>query len=144
MGKEVVATNVPSGAVKVKECGAEELNLGVDEVGADGKVDVIVSEWMGYFLLFENMLPSVLSIRDRYLRPGGSMLPSRCRLLVALMEDTTWRDSKFEFWKSVHGIDMSALVPLAKATRCEQGEHRFVDPAALLSEPVEVLAIDLH
>ena len=24
------------------------------------KVDVIISEWMGYFLLFENMLDSVL------------------------------------------------------------------------------------
>lgn len=34
-------------------------------------VDIIVSEWMGYCLLFESMLDSVLHIRDRYLAPGG-------------------------------------------------------------------------
>jgi len=49
------------------------------------KVDVIISEWMGYFLLFENMLPSVLALR-KHLRPGGLMLPSRCRLQVAPLE----------------------------------------------------------
>jgi protein arginine N-methyltransferase 1 len=31
------------------------------------KVDVIISEWMGYFLLFENMLDTVLFARDKWL-----------------------------------------------------------------------------
>lgn len=31
------------------------------------KVDVIISEWMGYFLLFENMLDSVLYARNKWL-----------------------------------------------------------------------------
>ena len=30
------------------------------------QVDVIVSEWMGYALLFESMLDSVLHARDRH------------------------------------------------------------------------------
>lgn len=30
-------------------------------------VDVIISEWMGYFLLFENMLNTVLYARDKWL-----------------------------------------------------------------------------
>lgn len=47
------------------------------------KVDVIVSEWMGYFLLRESMVESVLLARDRWLRPGGVMYPSHARLLVA-------------------------------------------------------------
>ncbi len=34
-------------------------------------VDVIVSEWMGYCLLYENMLGSVLHARDKWLAPGG-------------------------------------------------------------------------
>ena len=49
------------------------------------KVDVIVSEWMGYFLLFENMLPSVLSIRDRYLKEEGTVLPKRTSIHRAVM-----------------------------------------------------------
>jgi len=30
-------------------------------------VDIIISEWMGYFLLFENMLNTVLYARDKWL-----------------------------------------------------------------------------
>ncbi|CAI5496220.1 unnamed protein product [Closterium sp. Naga37s-1] len=40
-----------------------------------GSVDVIVSEWMGYALLYESMLPSVLHARDTWLKPGGALLP---------------------------------------------------------------------
>jgi 2-polyprenyl-3-methyl-5-hydroxy-6-metoxy-1,4-benzoquinol methylase len=47
------------------------------------KVDVIVSEWMGYALLYESMLPTVLWARDKYLKPGGVMLPSACELFLA-------------------------------------------------------------
>jgi predicted RNA methylase len=39
------------------------------------QADVIVSEWIGYFLLFERMLPSVLAIRDRHLKENGAMIP---------------------------------------------------------------------
>lgn len=34
------------------------------------KVDIIVSEWMGYFLLYENMLNTVLFARDKWLVSG--------------------------------------------------------------------------
>lgn len=43
----------------------EDVDLPVD------KVDIIISEWMGYFLLFESMLDSVLYARDKYLQPDG-------------------------------------------------------------------------
>ena len=40
------------------------------------KVDVIISESMGYALLYESMLDSVLHTRDRFLKPiGGIMRP---------------------------------------------------------------------
>ena len=39
----------------------EEVTLPVD------KVDIIISEWMGYFLLYESMLDSVIYARDKYL-----------------------------------------------------------------------------
>lgn len=43
----------------------EEVTLPVKQV------DIIVSEWMGYVLLYEAMLDSVLFARDKYLAPGG-------------------------------------------------------------------------
>jgi hypothetical protein len=47
------------------------------------EIDIIVSEWMGYFLLFERMLPSVLSVRDKCLKPGGIIVPGRVKILLA-------------------------------------------------------------
>lgn len=46
----------------------EEVKLPVDSV------DIIISEWMGYFLLFESMLDSVLFARDKYLRPDSGVI----------------------------------------------------------------------
>jgi len=39
----------------------EEVELPVD------KVDIIISEWMGYFLLYENMLETVIYARDKWM-----------------------------------------------------------------------------
>eukprot|EP00932_Pfiesteria_piscicida_P010690 SRR837773.2169.p1 GENE.SRR837773.2169~~SRR837773.2169.p1 ORF type:complete len:284 (-),score=25.98 SRR837773.2169:83-934(-) len=136
--QQIAEANCP-GAIEVHEVRAEELDL-----GADTQVDVVVSEWMGYFLLFENMLPSVLSVRDRYLRPGGLMLPSSCQLFVAPLQDGAWRDAKLNFWRTVSGIDMSALVPLATATACEKPQHRQVPADGLLGPPTSILNLDLH
>ena len=47
------------------------------------KVDLIVSEWMGYFLIFEHMLPSVIAVRDRCLIKGGQIIPSKAELFIA-------------------------------------------------------------
>ena len=40
----------------------EEITLPVD------KVDIIISEWMGYFLLYESMFDSVLFAKEKWLR----------------------------------------------------------------------------
>nr|CAD1822179.1 unnamed protein product [Ananas comosus var. bracteatus] len=47
------------------------------------RFDVIISEWMGYFLLRESMFDSVICARDRWLRPDGAMYPSHARMWVA-------------------------------------------------------------
>ncbi|CAN0863010.1 Probable protein arginine N-methyltransferase 3 [Linum grandiflorum] len=52
----------------------------VEEVDKSIKIephslDVLVSEWMGYCLLYESMLGSVLFARDKWLKPGGAILP---------------------------------------------------------------------
>jgi len=43
----------------------------VEEANIPEKVDIIISEWMGYMLLYESMLDSVLYARDKWLNPGG-------------------------------------------------------------------------
>ncbi|KAJ3578001.1 hypothetical protein NPX13_g2565 [Xylaria arbuscula] len=82
----------------------EEVILPVDQV------DIIVSEWMGYCLLFEAMLPSVLYARDKYLAPGGLMVPSHTNMWVAPVSDPVWVSENGEtFWADVYGFDMSAM-----------------------------------
>lgn len=55
----------------------EVLQQKIEDVQLPEKVDIIVSEWMGYMLLRESMLDSVIVARDRWLKPGGALYPSK-------------------------------------------------------------------
>jgi type I protein arginine methyltransferase len=82
----------------------EEVTLPVD------KVDIIVSEWMGYCLLFEAMLNSVIWARDHYLKPDGLMVPSHCVLHLAPFADAEYVSDNIEFWHDVYGFNMEAMM----------------------------------
>lgn len=49
----------------------------------DLKVDVIISEWMGFYLLHEGMLDSVIMARDKFLKEGGLMFPESATIYSA-------------------------------------------------------------
>ncbi|KAI5928235.1 S-adenosyl-L-methionine-dependent methyltransferase [Camillea tinctor] len=99
--RENVYHNGLSSTITLLHGKIEEVTLPVD------KVDVIVSEWMGYCLLFEAMLPSVLWARDRYLRPDtGLMVPSHTNLWTAPVADPDWVADNVGFWHDVYGFDM--------------------------------------
>ena len=67
------------------------------------KVDIIVSEWMGYALLYESMLDSVLCARDRFLRDGGVMAPGQCRMMLGLCDASEILKDRVEFWNDIYG-----------------------------------------
>lgn len=46
---------------------------------------------MGYFLLYESMLDSVLWARDKYLVKGGKMLPDKIHMYMAGIEDGQYK-----------------------------------------------------
>jgi type I protein arginine methyltransferase len=60
------------------------------------KVDIIVSEWMGFCLLSEIMLDCLLYARDKYLVPGGLMFPDKTSLYIAGIEDAERMGSKVD------------------------------------------------
>ncbi|KAJ2811381.1 hypothetical protein FBU31_007790, partial [Coemansia sp. 'formosensis'] len=80
-----------------------DLELPVD------KVDIIISEWMGYFLLFEAMLDSVLVARDRFLAPGGLLAPSASYIYLTAISDEEYINDQINYWDSVYGFKMSAM-----------------------------------
>lgn len=64
---------------------------------------------MGYFLLFESMLDTVLWARDHYLSDGGHVFPNHCSLhLVGLDDEETYK-KRFAFWNDVYGFKMSCM-----------------------------------
>jgi len=85
----------------------EEVQLPVE------KVDIIISEWMGYFMLYEGMLDTVLYARDKYLAPGGIIMPDKCSLYITAIEDGEYKDEKIEYWNNVYGFDMSCIREIA-------------------------------
>jgi type I protein arginine methyltransferase len=73
------------------------------------KVDIIISEWMGYFLLYEAMLDTVLFARDKWLKPDGYMYPDRAVIWLAAIEDEDYKSDKIHFWDDVYGVNMSSI-----------------------------------
>lgn len=69
--REIVKQNGFKDQITIIQGKVEEIDLPVD------KVDIIISEWMGYFLLYESMLDTVLFARDKWLNPGGIILPDK-------------------------------------------------------------------
>ena len=103
--KEIVRNNGLENKITVYKGKVEEINFPFKE----GEVDIIISEWMGYFLLFESMLDCIIWARDKYLRPGGKMLPDRALMYIAAIEDSEFMGEKTDFWKDVYGVDMSVM-----------------------------------
>lgn len=78
------------------------------------KVDIIISEWMGYCLFYESMLDTVLYARDKWLdKNGGMMFPDRCTLYVTSIEDRQYKDEKINWWDDVYGFNMSHIRKVA-------------------------------
>jgi len=86
--KEIVAANGMSEKITLLQGKMEEVSLPYP------KVDIIISEWMGYFLLYESMLDTVLYARDKYLAPKGLIFPDKATLFVAGIEDGSYKEEK--------------------------------------------------
>jgi len=80
-----------------------------EDVDIKGKIDIIVSEWMGYFLLFESMLDTVIYCRDNYLSESGCIYPDKCNITIAALDDSDLYADKMHYWDDVYGFKMSAM-----------------------------------
>ncbi|CAN6456957.1 unnamed protein product [Victoria cruziana] len=84
MAKEIVQANGYADVITVLKGKVEEITLPVQHV------DVIISEWMGYFLVFENMLNTVLYARDKWLVSALRCLWILVLLLNILLQKLSW------------------------------------------------------
>lgn len=98
---DIVRENKLENVVQLVKGRLEDLNL--------EPVDVIVSEWMGYFLIFESMLDTVIAARDKYLKPGGVLLPNKANIYLTLTDDKELYEKHVAYWDDVYGFKMSCL-----------------------------------
>eukprot|EP01133_Synstelium_polycarpum_P003462 gene3462-3937_t len=112
----------------------EEVKLPVE------KVDIIISEWMGYFMLYEGMLDTVLFARDKYLVPGGIIMPDKASLHITAIEDSDYKQDKIEYWNCVYGFDMSCIRELALTEPLVD----VVQSKMIVTTDCSILNIDIH
>ncbi|CAM9246138.1 unnamed protein product [Choristocarpus tenellus] len=123
----------------------------VEEVHLPEKVDVIISEPIGFLLVHERMLESYVKARDRFLKPGGKMLPTLGEIVAApLTDEALYQEqlAKASFWESqnYYGMDLSMLVEKAMKEYFGQPVVGYFYAANLISHdrvtyPVDFLTI---
>ncbi|KAJ0401029.1 hypothetical protein P43SY_009909 [Pythium insidiosum] len=162
----VEATDIAAQARKVIKANNQDhiitvIQSKIEDVELPEKVDVIISEWMGYFLLRESMFDSVIIARDRWLKPEGAMFPSHASMFIAPIcneDDSNKRFNEFsnamDNWRKFventrqqWGVDMSVL---GNPFRKEQEQYSLhtsawveLEPSDLIGDEVEIAAWDL-
>lgn len=134
MARKIVDLNGLSNTITLIQGQMEEVKLPVPQV------DIIISEWMGYFLLYESMLDTVLYARDHYLVPGGLILPDSTTLLMAGIEDAEYKEDKVGYWEDVYGFDYTPF----KSVVTEEPIVDIVEAGAVMTNSVEIGSIDLY
>ncbi|MBL0219604.1 MAG: 50S ribosomal protein L11 methyltransferase [Myxococcales bacterium] len=107
------------------------LQSDLEDVSLPEKVDVIVSEWMGGFGVDENILAPLVMARDRWLKPGGKMVPGRVTAMMAPAHLPEF-DEAIAHWRSrPHGVDLSVIAGLTT----QETFHTQTPPESLVAPP---------
>ena len=87
----------------------EVIEMDLEDATLPEKVDVIVSEWMGGFGVDENILPALVMARDRWLKPGGKIVPGNVTAMLAPATIPEF-DESVAYWQTKpHGVDLSLI-----------------------------------
>ncbi|XP_033124195.1 protein arginine N-methyltransferase 3-like [Anneissia japonica] len=130
---DIVRENGLQNVVTLIKGKVEEVELPVKQV------DIIISEWMGYFLLFESMLDSVLFARNKYLQPDGAVYPDLCTISLVAIDDQNNHHSKVDFWNDVYGFKMTCM----KSCVLEESSVEYVKGDTVISNPCMVKCVDI-
>ena len=132
--RENIFNNGLADAITCLRGAIEDVVLPVDQV------DIIVSEWMGYCLLYEAMLPSVLYARDKYLKSDGLLVPSSATIWIAPVADQEYISDHITFWRDVYGFDMKAM----QEGIYDEVRVQTMPATSVCGEPSPFKVLDLH
>lgn len=81
----------------------------IEDIALPEPVDVLLSVFTGNLLFTEGLMPSLYFARDKYLKPGGAMIPDHARLLFAGAEaPKRYSETVGRYRRESLGIDYSA------------------------------------
>ena len=123
--QKVIDRNGMSDKITLVRGRLEEVKLPLEH----DEVDVIVSEWMGYGLYFENMLSSVIYARDTYLSNNGILMPSDAKVYIEAMTAAGEVD-RVAWWGNVYGFDMTDMADLL----CCDAQVQLVENEDIISD----------
>ncbi|KAI3416631.1 Methyltransf_25 domain-containing protein, partial [Psidium guajava] len=126
------------GVVEVVHSMVEELDKSIQI--QPHSVDVLISEWMGYCLLYESMLNSVLYARDRWLKPGGAVLPDTATIFAAGFGKGA---TSIPFWEDVYSFNMSCIGKEIVEDAARYPIVDVVNDGDLVTDAVVLQAFDL-
>ncbi|XP_033111923.1 protein arginine N-methyltransferase 1-like [Anneissia japonica] len=132
--KKIVEANNMGDVITLVKGKVEEVELPVE------KVDIIISEWMGYCLFYESMLNTVIYARDKWLAPEGLIFPDRATLYITAIEDRQYKDEKINWWENVYGFNMSCIRDVAVSEPLVD----CVDPKQVVSNACLLKEIDMY
>lgn len=94
---------------------------------------------MGYFLLFESMLDSVLFARDKYLnKQTGVVLPNYFEMNLFAVSDQETFDKTINFWSNVYGFNMDTM----KKIVVKDSQVQIIDKEKVISDSFNFKEID--
>lgn len=144
--RQIVKDNGYDDKITIIQGKVEDLT---DEVvmGATGgkKADILVSEWMGYFLVYESMLSSVLVARDRWGKQGVEVMPQRAHLYLSpITNPALWKD-KVGYWDDVYGVNMNSLRDFAvKSSFGADCAVNVINPDCEMDAALPIYSIDCN
>ena len=99
------------------------------------RVDVVVSDLRGVLPLLRHHIPSIIDARRRFLKPGGSLVPRRDVVRVAVADAPDLYERHVGPWeRNDYGLDMRAVSRIeTNAWRkcCARPDHVLLPPQSL-------------
>jgi len=115
----------------------------IEDIELPEAVDVIISVFTGNLLFSEDLLPSLYYARDRWLKPGGVLIPDAAQLMLAPVSAPRTHAELIGQWSQPHmGIDFSSLRRFAPNNMPHFRSKDF--NAQLLAAPKAVVDLDLR
>lgn len=135
LARQLVARNGFANRVTVIQADIEAVRLPC-------QVDVIVSEWLGTYGVDENMLAPLLLARDRWLKPGGKLLPESATAWLAPLQSRELATEMAQWRGRPYGLDLSLIAAGAAQEVAWVGQPLSADD--LLAAPQKLWTTNVY